>query len=65
MPTEQTVVEQMDEAAAEAAAELKTTLDRMKGEDTADAAIDAIKFWMKKWYIKAGYKRLSKIIINL
>jgi len=34
----------------------------------ANASGDATKYianWMKKWYLKAGYKRLSRILIEL
>lgn len=53
-------VEKMEEAAGEARKELDSK--------TINASSDPVKEvanWMKKWYPQAGYKRLSKILIEL
>lgn len=47
------MVAQMDAAAKEAKAEL----DQLKKWTPA-----AVGAWMGKWYLKAGYKRLAKVI---
>lgn len=47
----------MDAAAKEAAAELKSkNLDTMPAKD--------LIAWWTKWYIKAGHKRLGRILIG-
>jgi hypothetical protein len=54
------VVEKMDAAAGEARKELDPK--------TINAASDSVKLvanWMKRWYAKAGYKRMSRILIEL
>ena len=53
-------MKKLDEAAKEARQELDPK--------TINAAADPVKEvanWMKKWYPSAGYKRLSKVLIEL
>ena len=50
----------MDAAATEAKAELDC-----KAINTSSDPVTEIANWMKKWYLLAGYKRLSRIIIEL
>jgi hypothetical protein len=53
-------IQQMDAAVKEARKELDPK--------TINAAADPVKEvanWMKKWYPSAGYKRLSKVLIEL
>ena len=54
------LMEKMDAAASEA----RKALD----PKTINASSDPVKEvanWMKKWYPDAGYKRLSKVLIEL
>ena len=44
---------QMDDAAKEAASELANVKTAKE-----------VAAWMKKWYMKAGYKRLSRELMN-
>ena len=53
-------IQKMDAAAGEAQKELDPK--------TINASSDSVKQvanWMKKWYPNAGYKRLSRILIEL
>jgi len=47
------IMREMDAAADEAAVEL-TGLDQ--------TAVKLVASWMKRWYMKAGYKRLGRIL---
>ncbi len=47
----------MDNAANEASEEMDKIL-----EEFPDAA--KVKDWVKKWFLKAGYKRLGKILAD-
>jgi len=51
-----TVLAEMDAAAKEAEKDL-ATLDQ--------AAVQAIATWWAKWYLKAGHKRLGRIMVRL
>ena len=54
------LIEKMDSAATEARKELDPK--------TINASSDPVKEvanWMRKWYPEAGYKRLSKLLIEL
>jgi hypothetical protein len=67
-------IKQMDEATKEATEAMKK-LDAAAKEarkeldpKAINAAADPVKEvanWMKKWYPSAGYKRLSKVLIEL
>ena len=46
----------MDNAAKEADLELE------KLKESNPAGVKAVQDWMKKWFTKAGYKRLGKIL---
>ena len=47
--------QEMDNAAQQA----KEIWDKIPEEETKQVAA-----WMKEWYLKAGYKRLGKIVIG-
>lgn len=51
---EETAAE-MDAAAAEAEADL---------DNMDPAAVKAMSDWLAKWYLKAGYKRLGRILVT-
>jgi hypothetical protein len=51
------VMAAMDEAAEKAAEEL----EKIAAEDPNGVAV--VAQWMKKHYIKAGYKRLAKVLL--
>jgi hypothetical protein len=53
-------MEQMDAAVQEARQELDP-----KAINAAADPVKEVANWMKKWYTSAGYKRLSKILIEL
>jgi hypothetical protein len=50
------VLAEMDAAAGEAEKDL-ATLDQ--------AAVETIAAWWAKWYMKAGHKRLGRIMVKL
>jgi hypothetical protein len=52
----QAVLDKMDAAADEAEKDLGT-LDR--------AAVETVAGWWLKWYMKAGHKRLGRIIVKV
>ena len=53
--------DEMDMAADEA----KQDLERMFREDpNLREAIKPLISWLKKWYMKAGYKRLNRILLG-
>lgn len=49
------IFEKMDMAAKEAEKELRE-LDR--------AAVKTVALWWKKWYLKAGHKRLGRLLLT-
>ena len=51
-----TVLVEMDAAAGEAEKDL-ATLDQ--------AAVETVATWWSKWYMKAGHKRLGRIMVKL
>jgi hypothetical protein len=53
-------MEQMDAAVQEARQELDP-----KAINAAADPVKEVANWMKKWYTSAGYKRLSKVLIEL
>ena len=53
-------MEQMDAAVQEARQELDP-----KAINAAADPVKEVANWMKKWYTSAGYKRLSKVQIEL
>lgn len=56
----QEVVQKMETAAGEA----RKALDP-KSINASSDPVRQVANWMKKWYPEAGYKRLSKILIEL
>ena len=55
MPTTQ---QSMDDAASEAMIEFEDIKEKHP------EGVIAVEDWMKKWYLKAGYKRLGKILAD-
>ena len=53
-------IAQMEAAAGEAQKELDP-----KAINAASDPVKEVANWMKRWYVKAGYKRLSKVLIEL
>ena len=53
-------LEKLDAAASEARKELAP-----KAINAAADPVREVANWMKKWYPSAGYKRLSKVLIEL
>jgi hypothetical protein len=49
-------LQQMDEAAEHAAHELVEAIDRWTARDVVG--------WWTKWYLKAGHKRLGRILVT-
>lgn len=49
---------EMDQASQEAREAL------LKLEEDNDAAIDLVRGWWKEWYIKAGHKRLGRVLLG-
>jgi hypothetical protein len=54
------VIEKMDAAAVMARNELDP-----KAINGASDPVKLVANWMKKWYAQAGYKRLSRILLEL
>jgi hypothetical protein len=54
------VIQKMDAAADEARKELNP-----KTINTSPDSVKEVANWMKKWYSVAGYKRLSRILLEL
>ena len=54
------LTEKMDKSASEARKDLDP-----KTINTSSDPVKEVANWMKKWYPEAGYKRLSKVLIEL
>ena len=52
--TQQQILKNMDEAARQAAEEFEKLPEETKKQASA---------WIKKWYLKAGYKRLGRLMV--
>jgi len=57
MPVDDAAMKQMDEAAEQARIELDSNIDHLTARDVAA--------WWVKWYMKAGHKRLGRILVGL
>ena len=57
MPADENLMKQMDEAAAQAQSEFKGKEDQWSAKDLID--------WWTKWYLKAGHKRLGRILVSI
>lgn len=55
-PEQQAIIDKMDAAAKDAEKALKT-LDKN--------AVQVVGGWMKEHFAKAGYKRLSRMLVNV
>jgi len=55
MPDNAEMMKQMDEAAALAEAEFYKNCNDWKAED--------VVVWWSKWYLKAGHKRLGRVLV--
>ena len=57
----------MDEAQLEAIKELKELYEHWEQDDHEEDwtvhGMEIVAEWMEKWYRKAGYKRLSKVLL--
>jgi hypothetical protein len=53
----QALLEQMDKDALSAREELERQLNGWQAKDVA--------LWWKRWYMKAGHKRLGRILVDL
>ncbi len=70
MATEQKAYQvKMDEAQLEAIKELKETFEYWDQDelelDYATHGIGLVADWIDRWYRKAGYKRLAKVLIEV
>ena len=57
MPADEQVMKQMDEAAAQAKAELL--------QNAAAWGVGDVAAWWARWYLKAGHKRLGRELVAL
>jgi len=57
MPVDEELMQQMDEAAALAKAEIDQNLTIWSAKD--------IVAWWSKWYLKTGHKRLGRILVSI
>jgi len=53
--TQEEILRGMDEAAAQAREDFKTLPDEVRRQAAA---------WVRKWYLKAGYKRLGRFLVS-
>lgn len=56
MPRDE-VLREMDQAAEEAKVELMANVDHWSAR--------AVALWWAKWYLKAGHKRLGRLLVEL
>lgn len=57
MPANEELMQQMDEAAAQARQEIEQNIDNLSARDIIN--------WWSKWYLKTGHKRLGRILIAM
>jgi len=57
MAVNEELIQQMDDAAEKAKAEIEQNIDRLSARDVID--------WWKKWYLKTGHKRLGRILLAI
>jgi hypothetical protein len=57
MPVDEGLMKQMDDAAAQAKAEIEQNIDNLTAGDIIN--------WWTKWYLKTGHKRLGRILIAI
>ena len=57
MPVDEEMMGPMDEAAAQAQAELQQYSNEWSARDMVT--------WWTKWYMKAGHKRLGRILVTI
>ncbi len=55
--TKKKILEQMDADCLEARKDLERHLDEWQAKDVA--------VWCKRWYMRAGYKRLGRVLVDL
>jgi hypothetical protein len=55
MPVDEGLMKQMDDAAAQAIAEIEQDVDNLTARDIIN--------WWTKWYLKTGHKRLGRILV--
>jgi len=56
---------EMDKAAEEAKAELSQMLKDLEGDDARLKAMLGVFNWWHKHYLKAGHRRLGRIVVSL
>jgi len=57
MPVSEQMQREMDQAAEEAGEELQQHFNEWSAQDLAG--------WWMKWYLKAGHKRLGRILVKI
>jgi hypothetical protein len=57
MPVDEGLMKQMDDAAAQANAEIEQGIDNLTARDIIN--------WWTKWYLKTGHKRLGRILLAI
>ena len=57
MPVNEELMQQMDEAAAQAKTELDQNFEVWSAKDMV--------VWWSKWYLKTGHKRLGRILVAI
>jgi hypothetical protein len=56
MPANEEAMKEMDQAAGQAANELLQNVEQWAARDVAE--------WWSKWYLKAGHKRLGRVLLS-
>jgi hypothetical protein len=57
MPVDEGLMQQMDDSATQAKAEIEQNVDNLSARD--------IIIWWTKWYLKTGHKRLGRILVAM
>ena len=57
MPVDEGLMQQMDDSATQAKAEIEQNVDNLSARDIIN--------WWTKWYLKTGHKRLGRILIAI
>lgn len=57
MPADEAMMKRMDEAASSAEAELEQNFVKWSAQDLVS--------WWSRWYLKAGHKRLGRILVAI
>ena len=57
MPIDEGLMQEMDDSAIRAKAEIEHNIDDLSARDVIN--------WWTKWYLKTGHKRLGRILIAI